>query len=404
MKHQTFFAYDPADSDERRVDKFAIFLVASACVLAGAFWTAMYYVIFGPSFTTLLPFLFVVIVGSALVIAHLTKNHWIAVYAQIICIMYVTALIQWSVGGAFESGLVMIWSFLGPLIALMFFSIRQSLFWLLLYLLNITITVVFNDFFTANGQDVPLNVSMFFFWMNLSIASIVVFVFAGYFVTSAVGEREKANQLLLNVLPKEIAPVLKSSTKSIAEHVDSASVLFADIVGSTPLFSDLTPDEAVDWLDEVFTAFDNLVEEYGLEKIRTIGDNYMVAAGVPLPNDNHAHILGQFGLELIEHCKNAPARNGRRLEFRVGINSGPLVAGVIGQSKFHYDLYGDTVNVASRMESQGQAGRVQITRSTYELLKDEFECESRGAIAVKGKETMETWFLVGRKEAMGRPA
>ncbi|MGD2078583.1 MAG: adenylate/guanylate cyclase domain-containing protein [Chloroflexota bacterium] len=402
MKLQTFFAYDPADSDERRVEKFAIFLVASACCLAGVVWTAMYYVVFGPGFTTWLPLLFLVCVGSSLVISHLTRNHWIAVYSQIICIIYITALIQWSIGGAFESGLVMIWAFLGPLIALMFFSVRQSVGWLLLYLLNITITLVFNDYFASHGQGVSDEVSMFFFWMNLSIASVVVFVFAGYFVISAVNEREKANRLLLNVLPKEIAPALKSGTRSIAEHYDSASVLFADIVGSTPLFSRLTPDEAVEWLNEVFSLLDTLVEQHGLEKIRTIGDSYMVAAGVPVPDRKHAQAIGDFALEMMAALNQAPARNGQRLAFRVGINSGPLVAGVIGQSKFHYDLWGDTVNTASRMESHGQPGKVQVTQATYELLKDDFEFVARGPINVKGKDTMETYFLVGRKAGSGQ--
>lgn len=402
MNIQTFFAYDPADGDERRVEKFAIFLVAGACVLAGFVWTAMYYAVFGLSFTTFLPFSFVIIVGSALVISHLTKNHWLAVYAQIICIIYVTALIQWSIGGVFESGLVMVWAFLGPLIALMFFSVRQSIIWLALYLVNLFITVAFNDFFASNRQVVSESTSSFFFLMNMVIASIVVFAFAGYFVRSALNEREKANRLLLNVLPREIAPILKNRESTIAKHHDAASVLFADIVGSTPLFSDLSPDEAVDWLNEVFSLFDGLVAKYGLEKIRTIGDNYMVAAGVPVANPDHALVLARFALDMLEHSKAAPTRNGRRLSFRVGINSGPLVAGVIGQSKFHYDLYGDTVNIASRMESHGEAGKVQVSQATYELLKHDFDFVARGPIAVKGKEPMETYFLVGRKAQRSR--
>ena len=400
MKIQTFFAYDENDTDEIRVEKFAIFLVASACVVAGFVWALMYYFIFGIGLTTFLPFCFVIIVGLALLISHLTKNHTIAIYAQIICIIYIPAFIQWSIGGLFDSGLVIVWAFLGPIIALMFFSVRQSLVWILLYLANLAITVVFNDYFASNGQIVAESTRLFLFLMNMTFASMVVFGFAGYFVTSAVNEREKANKLLLNVLPKEIAPILKGGAKTIAEHFDSVSVLFADIVGSTPLFSELTPDEAVDWLNEVFTMFDGLVEKYGLEKIRTIGDNYMVASGVPVPRPDHAQAMGHLALDMIQGLKQVPARNGKRLEFRVGINSGPLVAGVIGQSKFHYDLWGDTVNVASRMESHGEMGRVQVAQGTYELLKDEFECETRGLIPIKGKEEMETWFLVGRKSEL----
>jgi len=401
MRIQTFFAFDPQDTDEIWVDKFAIFLVASICCLASLVWTAMYYFFFGPSLVTLLPFLFFVVVGSALLISHLTRKHYILIYTQIIAIIYITGLIQWSIGGVFDSGLVMVWAFLGPMIALMFFSFRISLIWLLLYIVNLAITVIFDDYFTAHGQAVSESAQLFFFLMNMSIASIVVFIFAGYFVNSAINEREKANKLLLNVLPKEIAPILKGSDKTIADYYDSASVLFADIVGSTPLFSEMEPAEAVDWLNEIFTMFDRLVESCGVEKIRTIGDNYMVASGVPTHRADHAQAIAQLALDMIEQLKEVPARKGKRIEFRVGINTGPLVAGVIGQSKFHYDLWGDTVNIASRMESHGEAGRVHITQATYEVIKEEFECIPRGSIPIKGKDEMETWFVIGRKTGPG---
>ena len=235
--------------------------------------------------------------------------------------------------------------------------------------------------------------------MNLGFSSIVVFVFAGYFVNAAISEREKANKLLLNVLPKEIARILKTSEQTIADYYDSASVLFADIVGSTPLFSELEAAEVVDWLNEVFSMFDRLVEKYHLEKIRTIGDNYMVASGVPISRPDHAHAIALLAIDMLQGLKALPARNGKRIEFRLGINSGPLVAGVIGTIKFHYDLWGDTVNIASRMESHGEVGKVHITKATYELLMEDFECLPRGTIPIKGKGKMETWFLVGRKNS-----
>jgi guanylate cyclase len=288
-----------------------------------------------------------------------------------------------------------VWAFIGPLTALMFFSVRQSTVWFLLYLVNIVITVVFDDYFASQGQVVGDSTRLFFFFMNFSISSAVLFIFAGYFVRSAVSERERANLLLLNVLPKEIAPILKNSNDTIADHFESASVLFADIVGSTPLFADLEPAEAVDWLNEIFSRFDRLVEKYDLEKIRTIGDNYMIASGVPRARPDHARAIALLALDLIEESKAIPARNGKQIAFRLGINSGPLVAGVIGTSKFHYDVYGDTVNIAARMESHSEAGKIHISKATYELLGDEFECVSRGRMPIKGKGRMETWFLKG---------
>jgi adenylate cyclase len=400
MKFQTFFAYDPEDSDETRVEKFAIFLVASACCIAGVFWSAMYLVIFGWGLTAFLPALFVVIVGASLAISHHTKNHYYAVYAQIMCIIYITAFIQWSIGDVFDSGFVLVWSFLGPVVALMFFSLRYSAFWFLLYLTNLVITVVFNDFFASRGQTVPESTQMFFFLMNLGIASIVVFTFAGYFVSRALKERERANKLLLNVLPKQIASMLKTGGQTIADHYESVSVLFADIVGSTPLFSDLEPAEAVDWLNEIFSIFDSLAEKYGLEKISTIGDSYLAAAGVPVPRQDHAQAAARLALDMVRELEEHPGRNGQQLAFRLGIHSGPLVAGVIGKSKFHYDIWGDTVNIASRMESHGESGKVQISEATYELVKDSFECVPRGPVQIKGKGEMQTWYLVAEKEPL----
>jgi len=394
---RTFFAHHPDDTVEVRSEKLAAFIVAGSCCVAGTLWTVMYVVIFGWGFTAALPPTFVVLVGGALIVSHVLKDHRPVVYTQIVSIMYVTAFIQWSIGGAFESGFVLAWAFLGPITALVFLSLRQSLFWLALFLANLAITVAFDGFFQSHAQAVTDAEQLFFFAVNLGISSVVVFAFAGYFVNTAVGERENANRLLLNVLPREIAPILKDSDRTIADHHDSASVLFADIVGSTPLFATMEPEEAVDWLNEVFSAFDGLVENCGLEKIRTIGDNYMVAAGVPTRRSDHAAALAQLALDMISASKDVSKLNGQRVEFRIGINSGPLVAGVIGTTKFHYDVWGDTVNVASRMESHGQPGRVHVTASTYALIKDEFVCEPRGSIEVKGKGEMETWWVTSSR-------
>jgi guanylate cyclase len=389
----TFFAHHPDDSAEISSEKLAAFIVAGSCCVAGALWTVMYVVIFGWGLTAALPLSFVVLVGGALVVSQVLKDHRPAVYIQIFSISYIPALIQWTIGGALESGFVMAWALLGPITALVFLSIRQSLIWLLLFLANLAVTVAFDGYFESHAQVVTDAERLFFFVVNLGASSVVVFAFAGYFVAAAVSERENANRLLLNVLPREIAPILKESDRTIADHYDSASVLFADIVGSTPLFATMEPEEAVDWLNEVFSAFDGLVEDCGLEKIRTIGDNYMVAAGVPTRRPDHANALARLALDMISAAQDVSKLNGQRIEFRIGINSGPLVAGVIGTTKFHYDVWGDTVNVASRMESHGKPGRVHITESTYALIKDDFVCESRGPIEVKGKGEMETWFV-----------
>jgi class 3 adenylate cyclase len=175
------------------------------------------------------------------------------------------------------------------------------------------------------------------------------------------------------------------------------AVLFADVVGFTPFAAQRPPAEVLGVLNEVFTMFDRLTDRYGLEKIKTIGDAYMVASGVPVPRPDHATALANLALDMVEAVGPGGAVGDLHIELRIGINSGPVVAGVIGRKKFLYDLWGDAVNTASRMEYQGTPNRIQVTRATYELLRDEFELEHRGLIEVKGKGEMETWYLVARK-------
>jgi guanylate cyclase len=191
-------------------------------------------------------------------------------------------------------------------------------------------------------------------------------------------------------LPKEIAPILKNHPGTIAEHYDGASILFADIVNFTPWSVELPPKQMAEMLNEIFWYFDSLLDRYGVEKICRTGDNYMVASVLPTPRPDHAQARARMALDKSAYIQSRPPRNGKRLDLRIGINSGPVIAGVIGKRKFVYDLWGDPVNTASRTESSGVPGKIQITRATYEPIKQEFTCELRGKIAVKGKGELET--------------
>ena len=210
-------------------------------------------------------------------------------------------------------------------------------------------------------------------------------------------ERTRSESLLLNILPELIANRLKSNPGVIADQFESASVLFADIVGFTPLSQALSAEEMIAWLNEIYSAFDEFVQKHGVEKIRTIGDNYMVASGVPAKRSDHALAVTRLAIDMRDYIDALPPTKGHRANFRIGINSGPMVGGVIGTHKFQYDIWGDAVNTGSRMESHGIPGRIQVTHSTYELIRDEFECEPRGPIPVKGKGEMETYFVVGTR-------
>ena len=211
MNLKTFYAYNPKDTEEIRLEKFSIFILAVACSIAGAVWAITYYFVLGWVPTILFPALFTFFVGSAIIVSHITKNHRYVIYTQIICIIYIPAFIEWTIGGTFNSGFVMVWSFLGPLCALMFFSVRQSSFWLILFLINIAISAVFSDFFEMNGLVVPEKTKIIFFMMNLSIASIVVFIFASYYVNSAIREQKRNNELLNSNLQQEL--VLRQNEK-----------------------------------------------------------------------------------------------------------------------------------------------------------------------------------------------
>ncbi|MEQ8385593.1 MAG: adenylate/guanylate cyclase domain-containing protein [Coleofasciculus sp. A1-SPW-01] len=218
-------------------------------------------------------------------------------------------------------------------------------------------------------------------------------------------EQEKSERLLLNILPEAIAQQLKQNHSTlgkyhgealIAEQFDDVTILFADIVGFTPLSSRMPPTELVQLLGTIISTFDLLSEEYGLEKIKTIGDAYMVACGLPLPRFDHTEAIADMALEMQRVITQFRMDTGEAFQLRIGINTGPVIAGVIGMKKFIYDLWGDTVNVASRMESQGTSGGIQVTQATYERLKDQYVLEKRGIIEVKGKGEMLTYWLTGK--------
>lgn len=206
-------------------------------------------------------------------------------------------------------------------------------------------------------------------------------------------EKEKSDNLLLNILPVPIAERLKAGEETIADSFDQCSVLFADIAGFTPLSEKLSARELVDFLNETFSAFDSFTEEIGLEKIKTIGDNYMVVAGIPEPREDHAQAIVEMAIRMQQYLNELEAVPGHSVSIRVGINSGPVVAGVIGTKKFTYDLWGDTVNTASRMESHGVTGAIHLSDSTAALLGESHELESRGEMEIKGKGKMNTFLI-----------
>ena len=317
-------------------------------------------------------------------------------FTQLLTILILPWLVTMSLGGFRESSVVIIWSALCPLGSLLLEDLRRTLLWIVGFVVLLIASALLQPYLVP--ADLPETFVTWFFVLNLGSVIAIVFGLLYYFVGRRNFFQQRSEMLLLNILPKEISEALKADQRTIAAHYDAASILFADVVEFTPMAATMTPLQLVDLLNEVFQCFDGLVEKYDLEKIKTIGDCYMVASGVPRPRSDHASALVDLALDM----RAAVAQRtfgGRQLSFRMGINTGAVVAGVIGRKKFIYDLWGEAVNLASRMESHGRSRIIQITRSTHELVKDAFDCEPRGTIEVKGAGQMEVWHVLGRKRA-----
>jgi adenylate cyclase len=212
-------------------------------------------------------------------------------------------------------------------------------------------------------------------------------------------EYERSEKLLTNILPAAIAERLKDPSRNIiADKYDDASILFADIAGYTKRASDTTPTDLVRFLDRLYTDLDALVDLHGLEKVKTSGDSYMVVSGVPQPRADHVEALACLALDVADAVADLKDPQGRAVPLRIGLATGPVVAGVVGARKFFYDVWGDAVNVASRMETTDVEGRIQVPQNVYERLRDAFLLEERGDVDVKGKGVMHTWYLVGRRD------
>jgi adenylate cyclase len=254
------------------------------------------------------------------------------------------------------------------------------------------------------GPSLPRKVLDSMLVAHIVGAYVAAFGIAAYsvFVTERAesaleSERQKSESLLLNILPEAIATRLKEGSQLIADGFDSVTILFADIVGFTPMSDRLPPAQVVEFLSQMFSRFDLLAERYGLEKIKTIGDAYMVAGGIPVANAAHARAVAEMAIEMVRVVENLSTPNGHPIHVRIGIHSGPAIAGVIGLRKYSYDIWGDTVNTASRMESHGLPGRIQVTNETRLLLQDEYEFEERGLVDVKGKGPMKVYLLSRRR-------
>ena len=330
-----------------------------------------------------------------LVVIHFRPRWFVAVVQVAFALITLQQLyLAWLFGGLLESGLAVIFGLVVALIALIILGRAAAVFWFVMYVAQVIFSMVIVDRVQPTYEFVnPTSEA----GLNMIAVGIITMAAVLYFVRQRDRFQKESDDLLHSILPDEIARRLKVEQTMIADDHDAASVLFADVVDFTPMSADMSPPELVGLLNDVFTTFDGFVAELGLEKIKTVGDEYMVAAGVPQGRPDHAEVMAELALRIRDHTRNHRF-DGHAIRLRIGINSGPVVAGIVGTHKFAYDLWGDVVNTASRMESEGIPGAIQVTPATYELIRDEFLCEPRGVVSVKGKGDMRTYLLLSKRE------
>jgi adenylate cyclase len=390
---------NPEDVEDLRQKKALLVLLAVLILPVSAVWGSLYLAFGSP--VGIVPYIYFAVSLGSLVVFARTGSFRFLLIVQLVDVLLTTTVGQMLIGGFLASGGVGLWGILAPLGALVFLEVRQAVRWfaafvLVFLMLGILGEVLFPD------ADLPVPFTTTMLALNIIGAGSLAFMLLASFANqrnaalrALRAEQARSEALLVNVLPSSIAQRLKVASKTIADHFDSASILFADVVDFTPLAQRLAPAEVVGVLDQLFSQFDALVERHGLEKIKTIGDCYMAAAGVPDPDPDHARRAALLALDMRDAVATSATAVRLGLELRIGVNSGPVVAGVIGTKRLLYDLWGDAVNTASRMETHSTPGEIQITRTTYELLKGEFICEPQGTVLVKGKGEVETWYLVG---------
>ena len=401
---------DPSDPDELRVRK-AVLVLSASLMASFAFIWVVTYALLGLWVPAAIPLVYQVASAASIWIFARTRRYSLFRTSQLFMSLVFPFVLQWSLGGFEASSAVCLWGITSPLGALLFLGSRQSIPWFGAFVGLLAASALIDPTLAANAADVPHGVRVAFFALNIIGVAVTTYALLQYFVRAREQamdelsrqhlelerEQAKSERLLLNVLPEPVAARLKEREGIIADDFPEVTVLFADIVGFTPLSERLSASELVSLLDRVFARWDALAAAHGTEKIKTIGDAYMVAAGVPLPRPDHAEAIAAMALAMGPEVAACSAEIGEPLQVRIGIDTGPVVAGVIGQAKFIYDLWGDTVNTASRMESHAQPGSIQVTERAYEKLKPRFDLNPRGIVEVKGKGPMACYELIGER-------
>jgi len=359
----------------------------------------------GYALMALFPYLYIILSYASLLFFYRYRKFQYFIFTQLIMLLVMPFFMQWVIGGYEASSGIAIWAILSPIGALMILGTRQSTSWFVLFACLAGVSWHLNDQFAGNALPIPTHIKDAFFLMNIMGTTCILYAVMRYFQSQKERtlqeleiEQARSEKLLLNVLPQSIASRLKDNDMRIADNHESVTVLFADIVGFTKLASSIQPSQLVDLLSQLFSVFDQLASKHGLEKIKTIGDGYMVVGSAPNHLEDHAAVVTTFAVEMFEALRIFNQQTGYDLAIRVGVSSGSVVAGVIGTSKFAYDLWGDPVNMASRMEQTALTNSIQLSEAAYQLIEgtaitQEYDFKPRKQVQVKGKGKVSTVML-----------
>lgn len=418
MKQSTFLAalrsggIQPEDDAELRLKKSLLVFATGLVCLGSMLWVFLYGQM-GPQFSVTAPLVFQLLLAGNLLLYFQTGNFNFFRYSQLALFLFAPFAVQWSIGNFITASGTSLWGLLAPIGAVLFFGPRESIAWFIAYIAMTALSGFF-DYFLAGNQTssavhIPVQTSVFFFALNFAAISSIVYLLLRYAVIEKDQtqanlahthqllqlEQEKSERLLLNILPGPVAERLKQQSQTIADGFADVTVMFVDIVNFTRVAEGMTPQQVFSMLNGIFSSFDELAEQYGMEKIKTIGDAYMVAGGLNNESCNYTRAIADLAIAMRELLQRDFSVNAMHLDVRIGIGTGPVVAGVVGKKKFIYDLWGDTVNLASRITSEGVPGMIQVDETTYRRLAEHFDFHPPQTIYLKGKGNTVVYRLLG---------
>ena len=381
-----------SDDDRRRLRKRSLTLAVTLVCVLSPFWI-LTYLLLGRPLSAAIPGGYVLFSLVGLAVLFATKREAVFLGLQVVAILVLPVALQWSLGGFVQGSAVMLWSFASVLVALIAWGPRAATTVFAAFVVAVIVSALAEAGLRSAVSPLPRPIEIGFFAMNVSAPLATAFALLVYFTRERDAAMAASDRLLHNILPGAVVRQLQSGRRRIADRHDGATVAFIDFVGFTAFADGTDPERVVEVLDRAFSTLDALAEVHGVEKIKTLGDGYLVAGGVTEPRSDHAIAVVEMALATRDELRSCLADDWPEVDVRVGIASGPVVAGVIGERRIGFDLWGDTVNMASRMATHADPGTVQVTGSTVEELPPTYRIVPRGDVDVKGKGRMPTYLL-----------